>query len=83
MPTEGLNVALALLGISLAGGGLYWSFRLRVQLRRRGGSSMSVAVDVSVRQTTQLAELTELVQTIDTTRSTGTDPARHSERHER
>jgi hypothetical protein len=74
MPTEGLSVVLALFGISLVGGGLYWSLRLRVQVRRRGGGSMSVAVDVNVRQTTRPTELTE---------STGTRPARDSERHER
>jgi len=77
MPTEGLSVVLALLGISLVGGGLYWSLGLRVQVRRRGGGSMSVAVDIAVRKAIHPTELTE------STESTGTCPERDGEQRER
>lgn len=50
MPTDGLSVALAVLGGSLVFGGLWWSIRLRLHICTWAGGSLSVSIDVTTKR---------------------------------
>jgi hypothetical protein len=56
MPTDGLSVALTLLGGSLVFGGLWSSIRVRLHVRTRAGRSLSVKVDVATKRSTAPGE---------------------------